>query len=330
MNIVRRLANRSKDLLFAPGTERFWMRAMYGKVLCLVYHRVDKPRQFAFLDAYGAPTIAPAALASELEFLSDLGVRFMTFGDLRGGSFPGPSEIGVIVSFDDGFRDNYTNGLEVLDALGIRGVIFQSTALVDAPTLIWEHALYWFWHDPHMAEVLTYQAHQCFPDTQPKTGPQLLQALRESVRPGLLEQMLAGIAERFGSGPELTFLAKKLYPRHADVLRATQGGHELGSHGHHHYMRSAMDAELFENELRDSVQVLESLSGERPKVFSYPFNDYAPDETRLCSQYFDQVATVDAAPICRGFDPLAMARFTWPGVRRTGLRRRRWLLTGRI
>jgi peptidoglycan/xylan/chitin deacetylase (PgdA/CDA1 family) len=150
------------------------------------------------------------------------------------------------------------------------------------------------------------------------------------VHPSLLDELLNTMRERFNSGPQLAALAQQLYPTRSDVLRATRGQHELGSHGHHHYMRSAMDGALFENELRDSARLLEMYSGERPQAFSYPFNDYLPAEAGVCARYFEQVATVDAAPICRGTDPLALPRFTWPGVGRTGLRRRRWLLTGRI
>ena len=330
MNLLRRLANRSRDLLFLPGMERFWLRSMRGKVLCFLYHRVDQPGRFAFLDVFGAPTIAPSALASELQFLKDLGAKFMTFADLRNGEFPRQSEFGVIVSFDDGFRDNYTSGLDVLDSLGIRGVIFQSTALVEAPTLIWEHALYWYWHNPGMAHALTDLAQQRLPNAQGLAGAQLLHLLRRDVQPAVVEELLTAMGERFGSASELASLAQQLYPTRSDLQRATWGHHELGSHGHHHYMRSAVDAVLFESELRDSAQALERLSGERPRAFSYPFNDYVPTETSLCSRYFEQVATVDAQPIHRSSDPLALPRFTWPGVARTGLRRRRWLLTGRI
>jgi peptidoglycan/xylan/chitin deacetylase (PgdA/CDA1 family) len=330
VSFLHRLAHRSKDLLFVPGTERLWLRNMRGKILCLLYHRVDGPGRVGFLDAFGAPAIAPDALASELQFLKDLDARFMTFRDLRNGEFPAASEFGVIVSFDDGFRDNYSAGLDVLDGLGIRGVIFQSTALVESTTLIWEHALYWYWHQPDMAQALTELAQQRLPTARGESGAELLHLLRAHVPPKVLRELLLAMAERFDTSPQLASLAQQLYPRRSDLLRATRGGHELGSHGHHHYMRSSLDAGAFESELRDSANMLEMFSGERPKSFSYPFNDYVPAETRLCSKYFEQVATVDAAPICRGADPLALPRFTWPGVARTGLRRRRWLLTGRI
>jgi peptidoglycan/xylan/chitin deacetylase (PgdA/CDA1 family) len=330
VTFIARLANRSRDLLFAPPLDDFWLRQRRGTVQCLLYHRVDAPGRHEFLDVYGAPPIRPQALAAELQFLKDRGARFMTLAQLRLGEFPAPPEYGVVISFDDGFRDNYTNGLDVLDSLGIPAVIFQSTALVGAPTLIWEHALYWFLHNPQTATAFAELAHARLPDARSLGGAGLLQHLRRAVRPSVLEAMLGEMADRFDCNATFAALAAELYPAESDLHRAVASHHELGSHGHHHYMRHALDSASFEQELRVSIAELRRLSGLAPKAFSYPFNDYTPEDAQMCARYFDQVATVDAKSITRDHDPLALPRFTWPGVGDSGLRRRRWLLTGRI
>src|SRR5262249_49403257 len=66
-----------------------------------------------------------------------------TFEDLQGGIFPKRADFGVIVCFDDCFRDNYEVGRAVLESQGVRGVFFQTSGLVDRRDLLWEHALYW-------------------------------------------------------------------------------------------------------------------------------------------------------------------------------------------
>ena len=66
---LRRLANRAKDLLFLPPFDAYWRRRLNGKVLCLLYHRVDHPGRFPFLDRFGVPPIAPGTLLNELSFL---------------------------------------------------------------------------------------------------------------------------------------------------------------------------------------------------------------------------------------------------------------------
>ena len=78
--------------------------------------------------------------------------------DLRRGLFPEQGEFGVVVTFDDGFRDNYLTGLEVLDTLGIKGVFFQCSAMIDGDQLIPEHALYWLCYELHDVEELLQAA----------------------------------------------------------------------------------------------------------------------------------------------------------------------------
>jgi len=330
MSLARRLANRARDLQFLPFMDHRWRAQRLGKVMCLLYHRVDEAGQCPFLDRFGAPAISRDALADELRFLLNLGARFMTFADLRRGDFPGASEFGVIVSFDDGFRDNYTHGLEVLESLGIRGIIFQSTALIEAKTLIWEHALYWFWSDEFLTRSFTELAHRRLADSRSFTGLALLSYLREHAPTAEVESLLAEMGECHMCQPELTRMARQLYPSAEQLTRARANNHELGSHGHHHYKRTSIDASVFENELRQSIRVLSGILGEPPKAFSFPFDSYQADDIALCGRYFEQVVTVGAAPILTGYNPLVLPRYTWPGPQPNRLRRRRWLLTGRV
>lgn len=328
MNTVQRLANRGRDLLFLPFMDGHWRRRLQGKVMCLLYHRVDEPGHFPFLDRAGSPVIAPAALERELRFLQGQGARFLTFADLRRGEFPGPDDFGVIACFDDGFLDNYTRALPILERLGIRATLFQATALIEARSLIWEHALYWQGRDPGAAHAFAERVHAELPDSRAFQGGALIAWLREQVPTALVEALLEQ-AVRCGD-VETAELARRLYPTAAHLRRARDAGHELGSHGHHHYKRSNIDAATFERELVRSVEVLDAVLGQPPAAFSYPFNSYRPDDTAICARHFAQAATVDRQFIEPDTDPLRLPRFTWPGPARNALRQRRWLLTGTI
>ena len=114
--LLKRLLNRSKDLLFIPPLDPYWRRQLNGKILCLLYHRVDDSGRCDFLDRFGVPPIPPRDLLEELGFLKAQGAHFMTFSDLRHGYFPGPDQFGVIVSFDDCLRDTYTNATGTFNA----------------------------------------------------------------------------------------------------------------------------------------------------------------------------------------------------------------------
>lgn len=330
MTLLQRIANRSLDLLFLPPFSGFWRQRLKGKVLCLLYHRVDAPGRIPFLDRFGVPPITPADLREELRFLAGQGAVFLTFSDLRRGSFPAADEIGVIVCFDDGFHCNYTSGLGVLEWLQIRGVIFQSTAMVGADTLIWEHRLYWFGHEPGRCELLRQAAHRRLPASRPHRGDALVKHLRDAEPIAAVEALLQELVETSGCAERLSRYAADLYPDAAFLRAARTSHHEIASHGHHHYPRRGIDEQTFRTELIRSQEEIEAIVGRRPQAFSYPFNSHGPGDAEICAEHYRQVATVEARPILASTPFAEMPRCTWPGPFRNRLQRRRWLLTGHL
>ena len=330
MSRLGRVANRAADLLFLPPLDRLWRRRLGGKVLCLLYHRVDQPGRVPFLDRFGVPPITPGALAAELGILQRRGARFLTYADLRAGRFPAAEEFAVIVSFDDGLRCNYEEGLEVLEGLGIPAVLFQSSGMLAGGELVWEHALYWYGAHPTLAPQLAALAQQRLAlPTGLRDGP-LIARLRDATPVAQVQELLAELAERWDTSAALAAAADRLYPSEAHLCRARDAGHELGSHGHHHVPRCNISAADFEQELVRSSAVLGRVLGEAPQAFSYPFNSHLSGDTQICGRHFRQVATVDGALLTRSTPALALPRFTWPGPHPNRLRRRRWLWTGTL
>ena len=330
MSRLGRAANRAADLLFLPPLDRLWLRRLRGKVLCLLYHRVDEPGREPFLDRFGVPPIPPGELAAELGVLRRRGARFLTYADLRAGRFPTGSEFGVIVSFDDGLRCNYEQGMDVLRSLGIPAVFFQSTAMHAGGELVWEHALYWYGAHPRLAPRLAELARQRLDLPADLEGAALIARLRDGTPVVRVRELLAELAERFDTAGALAAAAARLYPGADHLRRAREAGHELGSHGHHHVPRCNISPEAFEEELIRSAAALEQVLGEPPRAFSYPFNSHLPGDGEICGRHYLQVATVDAALITPATPALALPRFTWPGPHANPLRRRRWLCTGTL
>ncbi|MCP9784706.1 polysaccharide deacetylase family protein [Cyanobium sp. N5-Cardenillas] len=330
MSRLGRAANRAADLLFLPPLDRLWRRRLHGKVLCLLYHRVDEPGRVPFLDSFGVPPIPPSALAAELGFLQRHGARFLTYADLRAGRFPTGSEFGVIVSFDDGLRCNYEEGMGVLDGLGIPAVFFQSTAMQAGGELVWEHALYWYGAHPTLALRLAELARQRLDLPADLEGEALIARLRDGTPVATVRELLSELGERWGTTDELVAAADRLYPSEAHLRRARDAGHEIGSHGHHHVPRCNISAAEFEQELIRSSAVLGRVLGQPPQSFSYPFNSHLPGDAEICGRHYLQVATVDAALVTPATPALDLPRFTWPGPHANRLRRRRWLCTGTL
>lgn len=330
--LLPRLRHRSRDLLFLPWFDAHWRRRLQGRVLCLLYHRVAERTVDDPLAGYGVPPITPQELAAELQFLSRQGARFLRFSDLRAGPFPGPDQLAVIVSFDDGFACNYGAALEVLEALGIAATIFQSSAMLRGNPLIWEHILYVIWSDPSLLAQLHGRLLQQppWPGLESLSPGALLAALRDRTPLQLLEPLLQSCIPLLGGEAALIERGERLYPSAQQLQQAQASGHEIGSHGHQHLPRHSISPERFSRDLQASHQTLTRILGKPPQAYSYPFNSHLPGDSEICGRLFRQVATVDGGSIGPDTPPLALPRVTWPGPHRNALRRRRWLWTGQF
>ncbi len=303
---------------------------------CLLYHRIAAPDQdpYAFLTRGGVPATSPQELEWDLRYLTRLGARFMTFDQILSGEFPEPHQFGVIVAFDDCFADNYTTGRDILETMGIKAVFFQTTGLIDARSLIWEHALYWHTRNPDASErfhkiantFLTHSGHPASPDSR-----MIAHHLRERTP----YEIVCAILAEANATPSLTTgmpqLPGNLYPSADHVRAAHQVGHEIGSHGHLHLKRDTVSADLFRDDLVHSRSVLAGLLDEPPRTYSFPFSSHMPGDDAICRQAaFELVATVERNRHIERPITYFAPRFTWPGPARNRFRQRRWLLTGRV
>lgn len=87
------------------------------------YHKIDRPAADARVRGGYTP---PARFARQMAYLKRLGFVFYTASELmlhfrERGEFPSKA---LTLTFDDGWRDNYTNAFPVLKRLGIKATIF--------------------------------------------------------------------------------------------------------------------------------------------------------------------------------------------------------------
>jgi peptidoglycan/xylan/chitin deacetylase (PgdA/CDA1 family) len=330
-----RVVNRLRDLLYAPGTARMHLKQARDKIACLLYHRVVDLTEdrFCFLTRGGVPAISPRELASDISFLRQKGAKFFTFEDLQDGRFPKRGEFGVIICFDDCFRDNYEAGRAVLEAHGVRGVFFQTSGLVDRCELLWEHMLYWCCRDRADCERIRQLGCQILNGEHAAS----LQCTRDPIsffRDRVPFEQTQAVLTRASAEAHFSLesrLPGVLYPSRHHVRAARVAGHEIGSHGHEHLMRVNISSRVFENDLARSCDVLADLLGEVPRSYAYPFSSHLPGDERICAKFFNMAAVVERKQrIEKDTNPYLMPRFTWPGPARNRLRQRRWLLSGTI
>lgn len=96
----------------------------------IYYHKIDVPQPGSLVRGGYTP---PARFSRQMSYLRKQGFIFYTASELidyfrEHGAFP-PG--GIALTFDDGWKDNYTNAFPVLLELGIKATIFLVPSCLD-------------------------------------------------------------------------------------------------------------------------------------------------------------------------------------------------------
>lgn len=119
------------------------MNALYGPCVhlpVLFYHHIQT-EDAAVADKQTSLTVYTDIFRGQMQYLKDKGYNVITIGDLvsffdNGTPIPGKS---VILTFDDGYQDFYTDAYPILQSLGFRSTMFTITGLVNNPDyLTWD------------------------------------------------------------------------------------------------------------------------------------------------------------------------------------------------
>lgn len=110
-----------------------WLLAPGGGVPILAYHQISSVPEAYSLD--------PEQFEEQLQYLRSHGYTAISLADLfaaRNGVRPLPPQP-VIITFDDGYDDNYLTALPLMQKYGMRGTVFMIAGQVGQPGyLTWE------------------------------------------------------------------------------------------------------------------------------------------------------------------------------------------------
>lgn len=281
-----RLLHRT-GLLGAWGAVR---RQFSAGLTILAYHRiVDIEDEAAFPWDIELVSASVAAFTRQMRFMRDHyhPVTFATVLDHLAHGTPLPKGA-CIVTFDDGFADNYHQAFPVLKSLGMPATIFLSTGYLD------RHEVFWYERLAH-AVLATAKAHVAaagLPSIALGAGvadrraaiatllrhlKRIPDASRRLAVDELVEQLHPGPLASGGPSAPLTW---------DQVREMSAGDIEFGSHTVDHPVLSMLAPEPLRFELRESKARIEAMTGKRCDVIAYPvggrdaFNAHVQQEVR--------------------------------------------------
>jgi peptidoglycan/xylan/chitin deacetylase (PgdA/CDA1 family) len=287
-------------------------------ITILTYHRVA-PASAAGDFEDGTVDVTPEAFDVHLAFAKQW-FDIIGMDDLlafaRGGSLP-PNPI--LFTFDDGYRDNLTTALPLLQKHGARATFFISTTYVGERRLFWWDRLsYMVKRSTRERIEIQYPAPAAFPLTSAVERRRAFCGLRRFLTEHVgidLWRFLDEVAEATGvtlSREDERRFAADMILTWDDVKALRAAGMDIQSHTCDHYILSTLRAAGLRTQLAKSREILEGVLKEPVRALSYPVGrGVVTEEIRAeMKRAGYELGFTNASGINhrRDFDPLAVHR----------------------
>jgi peptidoglycan/xylan/chitin deacetylase (PgdA/CDA1 family) len=237
-----------------PIARRLVRRTLRADAVILMYHRVD----VADVDPWRL-TVHPSHFGEHLEVICDL-FQPVSMGRFTGALIAGRISRGtVVVTFDDGYRDNLLNAQPLLEKHGVPASLFVTTGYLDSNRDFW-------WE-----ELLAVCVRGGL-DIRSEWGR--LRHLQRRQRELELDALWVAAGVAALPAPSHTITSNEIAELAAGQV------FEIGAHtSTHPSLPHLAFAEQVE-EIHASKTVLEALLGRRVSAFSYPHGDFARSTIR--------------------------------------------------
>lgn len=289
---------------------RGWRRARgKSRVYLLLYHRIERA-QFDPLEL----CVSPENFERHLRFLC----RHFRIGPLEEvvqkirEREPFQEDV-VVLTFDDGYRDNFTNAYPLLRSFGIPATIFISTGFVGRKRLLWHDRLLRM-GDRLIPALQGEESRSISPSVRRAARARGIRGLAEALKEMKEEEKEAALraledlchtqAREGGKGPDML--------KWEEIREMASGGVSFGVHTHSHMLLTRIPPEKAEAEIVASKRVFEEVFGTPPLLFAYPGG--RPED---CSDFLRGIlhreGFLGACTTIRGYnthlsDPLALLR----------------------
>ena len=192
----------------------------------------------------------------------------------------------AVITFDDGWEDNYSHAFPALTRRGIPATIFLSTAYIGTGRAFWQEQMVYLlqvWQRRLQSGDIKATEAQHLP-------PELSTVLLPGSSEGAVLRLIESLKDRDDTvrASLLSALAEKLQnpplPLHANgfmnwhqVREMHAAGIEFGSHAHSHHLLTALSRADVAREVRESKTQMETFVDTPVTTFAYPNGNYNYD-----------------------------------------------------
>ena len=262
-----------------------WRRSNQRRCTILLYHEVDTPKGNGF-GSGGETQVPPEVFRRQIRFLKEhfhlLSLRDAVSHLSSGAPFPSGS---LVVSFDDGYRNNLGNAFPALEQEGIPFTVFVTTDYMSGKSIPWWDRVKQAIADTNERVTLDLDSLQGRFDLELLGEKRRMYALLRRLvltRPQEEPELLSHLEERLPGWrkdvPQDGFLSKEdLRTLAKDSLI------EIGSHSQSHPSLPRLGEEDLLREVGDSRRALEEELGGPVDSFAYPYGEPADVSAKVAN-----------------------------------------------
>jgi len=187
---------------------------------------------------------------------------------------------GVVVTFDDGWADNYFHAFPILKRYRIPATIFLTTDYIETEKVFWPERVSFFLSHIEKTDpgAIPDFAHSVFKSKSSisRRGKNMLDSFIEFLKDLSPPERSRLILDLAGKAPEIgkDYLKANRLMTWKQVLEMNEAGIDFGSHGATHRILTQLPLAEARNEIKRSKEVLEKKIRERIVAFAYPNGNY--------------------------------------------------------
>ena len=260
--------------LEVPRVQSFLRRAGGDKLLVFCFHRVAPSRGLSHPFDDSMYSIDAESFRSHLRLMR-MNAEPISEQDLVShvnGRAPLPRSA-FMVTFDDGYRDNFEVALPIMKELGVPGIFFIPTRAIVERSLGWWDLIYWYLKRCPKPLITLGGRDYLIPNPITPLA-ETFTAMMKSIPATEQAMLLRGLREATGVSDPPFELADKQFMSWEQLRIAARSGIAIGSHTHSHTVLSSLPPGGQRFELTESKRLLESYLGGPVRSIAYPVGGY--------------------------------------------------------
>lgn len=230
---------------------------------------------------------------------------------LKAGTLPARS---AAITFDDGYADNVTHALPILQKHGLHATFFIATAYLDGGRMFNDTVIESL-RNTHLAHLDLSDMHLGKYELGSHAAKaQAIHQILPKIK-YLLPDEREAAAARLAARAEVENLPNDLMMTTAQLKSLHAAGMEIGGHTHRHPILAKLDRAAAQAEIVAGKTILEDKLGTRVRLFAYPNGkpgtDYLPEQAGIVRELgFEGAVSTQRGVSALGDDMYQLRRFT--------------------